>query len=464
MLKKILSVVLSLFLLTFTASSPPAAYQTTTFHLETDHLTLCTNHNGAYLLNYLGGACHVEKLSPNTYGADLQLNLAISVAGVFNDTVVAICNDTQNRQTVVYTYRADTDILNNFVIANSLCESSYGYCYDGSIYLVPDNRLNTIERYNGYGKLIDSYRFDNRINQLYADYNGKPFAICADGTLYRMKNDRFIACGSGVTAPVTYFSENLLSDASGKVFESDFNRCRYLFTADSPYGRSQPCCIDGVVYYPDNHKITGYNSGTGEKESELSLDSSVIGLYADSGYINAVGTSTEVTVNKIRTDELTSLKHKAAENISYRDTEQISGGERANGNDTITSDIYHIDFENYSISGIPSGTTLAQLKKNIDYGDFTVTFYRDGTVKKSGNCGTAMTAVFDSDRAQYTFELSVIGDITGEGNVNSRDRNLLMEYLIGSADFNGVYVTSADLSGDGILDVKDLALLHRMIA
>ena len=73
-----------------------------------------------------------------------------------------------------------------------------------------------------------------------------------------------------------------------------------------------------------------------------------------------------------------------------------------------------------------------------------------------------MLAVFDSDDARYTFELSVIGDITGEGNVNSRDLSLFMEYLIGTADFNGVYVTSADLSDDGKLDVKDLAMMHRM--
>ena len=55
------------------------------------------------------------------------------------------------------------------------------------------------------------------------------------------------------------------------------------------------------------------------------------------------------------------------------------------------------------------------------------------------------------------------GDMTGEGSVNSRDLKLLMEHLIGNADYNGVYLLSSDLSDDGKVDVIDLAMMAKRI-
>ena len=94
---------------------------------------------------------------------------------------------------------------------------------------------------------------------------------------------------------------------------------------------------------------------------------------------------------------------------------------------------------------------------------YTLTLYRDNTLKKSGNVGTAMTAVFSSDKSNYTYELAVTGDITGEGNRNSRDMNTLLDYLCGAADFNGVYTVAADVNHDNKVDICDAAELKSMI-
>ena len=98
------------------------------------------------------------------------------------------------------------------------------------------------------------------------------------------------------------------------------------------------------------------------------------------------------------------------------------------------------------------------------YDGYTAHLYRNGVEQKNSNVGTAMRAVFENADTSYSFELAVIGDITGEGNMNSRDLTELMEYLVGSLSFDGVYADAADLSGDGIVDVIDLALLKRKIA
>ena len=140
-----------------------------------------------------------------------------------------------------------------------------------------------------------------------------------------------------------------------------------------------------------------------------------------------------------------------------------SGQRQSAGSSSISSDVYHVDPTRYYISGISPQTTVAAFKKNMSYDGYTLTIYRGNTVKKSGNIGTAMTAVFESDEFIYTYELAITGDITGEGSCNSRDLNTLMDYLIGASDFNGVYMLAADVTNDNKVDVCDAAKLKSII-
>ena len=98
----------------------------------------------------------------------------------------------------------------------------------------------------------------------------------------------------------------------------------------------------------------------------------------------------------------------------------------------------------------------------MKYDGYSVKLLRDSKQIKAGNVGTAMTAVFEGETGSYTFELGVIGDITGEGSVNKRDMYELMDLLLGSISFNGVYSCAADIDGSDTVDARDLALLARM--
>ena len=129
---------------------------------------------------------------------------------------------------------------------------------------------------------------------------------------------------------------------------------------------------------------------------------------------------------------------------------------------TISSDIYDIDYDEYIISRIPAGTTIAKFRSNMDCGGCSVKLYRGEAEKTSGNVGTTMMADFIKGGDVLRFELSVIGDLTGEGSANSRDMNILLDYLNDSTDFNGAYSLSADINGDGNVDVIDAAKLRRM--
>lgn len=462
-MKKFISVVIALFLLISLNLPIFSAYYTTTYSMLSDHLALCSGSSGVCFLSYHCGDCHIERLTPDAGSSDLHLNHSISAAAVFGNTAVALCNDVTNNQLEVYTYRYDTDVLESFSIDNYRYYTDVGFYYDSSgIYLVSDRSADIIEQYNASGTLVNRYTFNSAVTQLGSDYNCRIFAVSAK-TLYRLNGKQFNALsGSGVSSPVTWFSGDLLSDAVGKVYRIQNDSCMMLFQCDANVGKANACIVDQVVYYPCGNQIFGYRVSSGEKCFSISLNSAISDLYAYRGYIYAVSNSGKPSVVRIHPDEFTDLTPRYESTQSPESQDSPDNDQQNEPDYLIASELYDIDFNTYRISGIPAGTTFAQLKKNIRHDGYTMSLYRDGKQKKSGNCGTAMTVVFDSDRATYTFELSVNGDITGEGNVNSRDLNILMEYLIDTYDFNGVYTLSADLSGDGIVDVKDLALLHRM--
>ena len=453
-MKKFLSVFITLILLILMTVPVFKAYRTTVYHFEANHPELVTNADGAYLMTRSGGDCHVEKLAPATYFADLNLRYTIAAVGVFHETIVALCNNVDNNQLEVYTYRADTDILDSFAINKARYYGDAGFCYDGSsVYLVSSRRNNMVERYSTSGVLLDEYSFSESVAQLGSDFNGSVFAV-SNQKLYRLSGNRFSPVSRvSITAPAVYFSDHLISDAEGRIVDDNSGM---LFRAGTDFGRNHACRIGNTIYCPDGGTIYAYRMNTGEKFAFFELGASILGLYADSGVVNAVTANGEPTVVRIETNEFETIR----KNSSSPDKD---GSYQISKNLTVSSSVYRIDNSSYSICNIPAGTTLAQLKQNLEYDGFSLRLYRDGNLKTSGKCATGMTAEFDSDSIKLTYELSVIGDITGEGSVNQRDLDLLMRYLLGSASFNGVYSLSADLSDDGTLDVKDLALLHRMI-
>ncbi len=420
--------------------------------MNSDHLQMFSDAACTALISYQGSDCHVEKLSPTADGVDLRLNHPIAAAAVFGNTAVALANDVRNNQLEVCFYRFDTDVMDSFAI-HDIRYYGRGFCYDGNgLYLVSDRRTDIVERYNVSGVLTDRFSFSSDVLQLGADFRGNPIAV-SQNTLYRLNGNRFSACGgANIAAPVSFFTDEMLSDASGNILRVTSDRCDLLFHADSVYGQNHACALNGVVYYPDSADVYGYDVNSGAKRMKITLNQPVFGLYTENGCICALSDNGSPICSRIRPNEFADLR--SSETKADTQEQHINAS-------VISSDVYRINFDSYYISGIPAGATLAQLKKNIRHDGYQVQFFRNGSAVKSGNCGTAMTAVFDSDNARYTFELSVVGDLTGEGNVNSRDLTVLMEYLIGKSRFNGVYEISADLSGDGSIDVKDLALLHR---
>lgn len=135
--------------------------------------------------------------------------------------------------------------------------------------------------------------------------------------------------------------------------------------------------------------------------------------------------------------------------------------------DSITSDIHQIDLENHIISEIPAGTTFAEFKNNLIFNGYSLVFKDTNGNVKTGNStkiGTGYTVTFVKDGAEKeSFKLIVQGDVTGTGTLTSRDISAFVNYLLGKANLDCLYLQAADLNGDGEPDVIDLFAMYKSL-
>jgi hypothetical protein len=445
-----------------------AAYTYTSYDMTAEHTKTFRTPDGVYLIGYSGRDVQIERLAPDPVGATLSLRYAVNDVGVFDGTVVAVCGDRENHQLIVYTYEIDSDILDSFAVGGA--DFTDGFYVDRKgVWLIGQNDRTVMNRYNRTGRMTGSYSFPNIIDAV-IDSDGCGYAVSA-GALYRLDGDTVTRiAGARVNTPLCCIGGGMLSDVSGRIYALSGDSLNLLYTLESGSRCASACVTDGSVYYPVGDTVYRYDAEDGEKTGYIHLDDTITAMFDENGVICAVNADGTV-INRISPSEFTSLQNQSqsqnqnsSNNSNHnqnQNSNQQSGNIKQDG--IISSDIYRVDNYNLKITGISSPTTFAQFKSRMHYDGYTARLYRGGKEIKTGNVGTAMTVVFSNDRQSYTYELGVTGDLTGEGNVNSRDLGDLMGYLIGTVTFNGVYTDAADLSGDGAVDVIDLALLCRTV-
>lgn len=103
--------------------------------------------------------------------------------------------------------------------------------------------------------------------------------------------------------------------------------------------------------------------------------------------------------------------------------------------------------------GVESQTTIAMLKKSMSDG---VTVYDvDGDEVKSGRLKTGYLLRYSGG----DYPIAVRGDVTGEGNVNTKDIKQLMDVLADLKKISNEYYIAADYNFDGTVDTCDLVLI-----
>lgn len=467
-MKRILCIFLCLLILVF-AASPISAYVP-----QNSRAYQSSDDTGIYTIRFNGKHADITRYASHTLNAGVDVPSPIRSVCAYRGKTVLLCEDVRKNQLSVFVYYLDTDFLEGFVINDALLYNNTDFaCDNGAIYIENYRDEREVSAFSYSGSYFGRYRFDSEINAVFGGFHDGIYAVAGD-TLYRLSSGRFNALsGDEVDTPLFPADSNTYVSGHGKVYQINGDQLSYLFTADYDNHAASACVIGNTLYYPNGSTINAYDLDSGEKIAYYRGAGQIISVYTNGNTVIATGDSGSFTV---RISDFTSLKVDDDTDESGADDENHDS-DHSNGGDTaadrtgqqrsepssISSDVYQVDSARYYISDIPEQTTVAAFKKNMRYDGYSLTIYRGNAVKKSGNIGTAMRAVFDSEDFTYTYELAITGDITGEGNRNSRDLNTLMDYLIGASDFNGVYMLAADLTNDNRVDVCDVATLKGMI-
>lgn len=74
-----------------------------------------------------------------------------------------------------------------------------------------------------------------------------------------------------------------------------------------------------------------------------------------------------------------------------------------------------------------------------------------------------ITVTADST-TQQNMELWLVGDVTGDGRVNARDKKMVYNHIAGTSPLEGYPFSVGDVTGDGRINARDKKMLYNHIA
>lgn len=441
-MKKLLGILLCLLIIMLSASDYVITAATR------DEPAVFSDSSGLYLISYSGKHADITCYGDHDTDISLNLNDRIDAVSAAFGRAVFFSSDAPNNQVVVAVYDIAYDSIDTFAIYGLRLYSDTSLCCDRDfIYIENQQNAREVKVYRYDGTPSGSANLPGDVSDLTNDFNNDAYAV-ANNELFALTGSASQPFdGTKVRYPLSAVDDRAIISKNGDAYILNGNRIIRTIKVNPNAGA---CVIDGILYVTDDDMIYGYSINTGEKVCSRQLDFICQMVYSRNGRIICIENGAAVSLDR----------------SSFKELRSSQGIDKAQYNDSfgISSDQYKIDHQNRFIYDIPAGTSLSAFRSHIDHYGYSMAVYQGGEEKTNGNIGTAMTAAFGNGADSVSYELSVRGDLTGEGKVNSRDLNELMDALVGAVDFNGVYPLSADLSGNNAVDAADVVLMKQSIS
>ena len=125
---------------------------------------------------------------------------------------------------------------------------------------------------------------------------------------------------------------------------------------------------------------------------------------------------------------------------------------------------YGLNDEDKTITNITSGTTVEQIKDNIETNGTITIVDKDGEPLEDGDkVGTGSKVTITKDDEEVEYVVIIQGDINGDGEVTTTDLQQVIDSLIGTTTIDEKYNKAIDLDGDGEITITDISLLRKLI-
>ncbi|WP_293972893.1 dockerin type I repeat-containing protein [uncultured Ruminococcus sp.] len=307
----------------------------------------------------------------------------------------------------------------------SIENSSFAFCDGIAYFIFTDDTYTYVRSYDSNGKALRKYTFDENVQRLVIN-DSKIYAQLYNGEFYRLDKSGSHYC---ITVNIMYdfcnAGSGYIYSEAGTLFSLSENSNEHIL------GTKLNCIVksENRLIYSDDW-IIEYNGKFYKSKNKIQA----LFFYGN----NVAFLDNNLNLNTIK---LSDFKE------SDSDLFNNYGNESRNETYKVNSDGY--------ITGINSGTTITDFKKH--FSNEVIIYDRNGNEITSGKIKTGYRTVISN----VIYEISVLGDITGEGNVKSNDVSALMSHFVNKSDLSGVYLKSADFNNDGNIDNKDLVSIAR---
>jgi|GEM_PF-5504301 len=127
----------------------------------------------------------------------------------------------------------------------------------------------------------------------------------------------------------------------------------------------------------------------------------------------------------------------------------------------IESDVYKIDRAAGFIYNLEPSTTVAQFKKNLRYTGVISVRRPDGNTAPSAVGTGCIVELTREGQVVERLTALVFGDVTGEGNVNTRDLQTLRNHLLRKTLLEDAFLRAADTNHDSRISSLDILIITR---
>ena len=438
--------------------------------MDAENCELLTDgQSGFYLLDVNGKDIKAKYITEggSAYSAAFSLTAPCLSYCVYNGVLYCVSRESVNAldsQLFVATYRFNDGSMDINAINGVSVQNRGDFATDGQrLYFVNAAQKSEVCAYSLQGKQLYTLSCEFPVQQLSVDKNTL-LAFTSSGLFFAAAGEQtFSYCrGALPRGRILPLSHGYLADTGGNVYAYTKNTLKLVFSVSFSGSGINGAYLEDTFYFANGRTVDGYNKD-GERIRTAVFGTEFAFLTISSGKIGAFSAQdsmfyllTAQDIPKIPLPKPTQPQSGSQGGQSGSNSQTSRPGETYG---QISSKTYRLDRQNKLITGISSGTTVAVLKKNISYKGYTLLVKKqDGSIKTTGALGTGMTITFlyPGGSIKEEYKVVIYGDITGEGNCNSRDIRLFMSVLLGEETLAFPYNFAADLNQDGMIDATDL--------
>lgn len=430
---------------------------------------LTRDNNGVYVLNFYSNNFTVNFIFDNYSESRTFKTIGdIKYATVNNGNIYVLSDN--NGSIIINKYMYSKDSLYNYNFGNLKINSSYKFCVAGDrVYFAENDDSSVFNCYSIYGKMLYSFNMHN-VTDYKMDDGGDEFYIFSQDNIYSLSTNGNYQPSHILQTEVLFANificDNVVFDGRGSIV--DINS-RTLIKTNVISDKINSGVINGYYCKYNNGNIYGYTSSGGSEllyRTGFKCKAQMLSYNARLYILTEYGNLLTVDANEVsypKTDD----KQNSPYNRNFTNNQNNNNVDN-NTQNNIQQDIaefsvnnYYVDSTKNVIWNVPSGTTIASFKNNLTFNGYTLEFYNKENVKKtSGKLGTDFTMIVKNNGSEHKrYIISIKGDLTGEGSVNSNDAKLLSRYIMEDTsllDFTDAQYAAADVNNDGIINGIDI--------